>query len=299
MKTYLITGGTGFVGQKLIERLISDGHQVVVLSRNENKAQRKLPEVVGTIKRLSQVDDDHIIDGIINLAGEPIADKRWTKKQKKELVHSRVGITRDLLELTERLNKKPEVWINASAIGFYGEHPTREFDEFSQSEGGFTHELCQAWEEQAQRAQGLGVRLCINRFGVVLGEQGALQKMLPGFKAFVGGPMGDGKQWMSWVHIDDVIAIIQLQLKEPRLEGIYNVTAPEPVTNKTFAKTLADVINRPAVIHLPGFVMKGLFGEMAETLLLSGQKVLPKRLQEQGYSFKYAGLKSALNATLN
>lgn len=300
MATYLISGATGFIGTAVIQQLAQNNHQIIALTRDMNKAQKHFAnsditnDSLRCIESLDQLDQGQVIDGVINLAGEPIANKRWTAEQKQELSNSRLQITEALVNYCQQLKDKPKVWVNASAIGYYGNHENQVFDEQSEPQSGFTHELCKSWEQKAAQAQELGIRTCILRLGVVLGDGGALKKMLPPFKAFIGGPIGNGQQWMSWIHIKDVVNIICLMLNHDSESGIYNATAPKPVTNNEFSKTLGQVLHRPAIIRLPSFVMRLLFGEMGESLLVEGQKVIPKRLLDNGFEFKYDNLKHAL-----
>jgi uncharacterized protein (TIGR01777 family) len=288
---YLITGGTGFIGSELVKKLVQKGDAVTVLTRKKNQ---KNPSV-RFINNFSEIDQNEKIDCIINLAGEPIAAKKWSRKQKEILLSSRLDVTKKIIELIAKLNHKPSVLISASAIGFYGSNADEILDEKSPQKVEFTNHLCNAWEAQALQAQGLGVRTCIIRLGVVLEKNGgALAKMLPAFKFGLGGKIASGKQFMSWVHREDVLSAIDFLINNGKLSGVFNVTAPNPVTNAEFTQTLAKTLRRPAFFDMPHFVVKMLFGEMGEVLLASGQRVVPKNLLDAGFNFRFEKLEKAL-----
>ncbi len=289
---YLITGGTGFIGSELVKKLVQKGDTVTVLSRKKNQ---KNPSV-RFINNFSEIDQNEEIDCVINLAGEPIAAKKWSRKQKEILLNSRLDVTKKIIELIAKLNHKPSLLISASAIGFYGSSEDEVLDEKSPQKVEFTNQLCSAWEAQALEAQGLGVRTCIIRLGVVLGKNGgALAKMLPAFKFGLGGKIASGKQFMSWVHREDVLSAIEFLINNDKLSGVFNVTAPNPVTNAEFTQTLAKTLRRPAFFDMPHFVVKMLFGEMGEVLLASGQRVVPKNLLDAGFNFRFEKLEKALS----
>lgn len=299
MQNYLITGGTGFVGQKLVNDLLQQKQKIIVLTRSQNKAQELFGDKVRAVENLSEILNSEQIDYIINLAGEPIADKKWNEKQKEILVSSRINSTKNLINLVARLEQKPAVLINASAIGFYGSRGDEELDENSSVGEEFTSELCQKWEEQAKQVDKFGVRVCLARFGIVLGKNGgALSKMLLPFRFGLGGKIGSGEQFMSWIHIDDLVAAINFLIQNQNLKGVFNFTAPKPVTNQEFTKALAKSLNRPAFFNMPALAVKILFGQMGEALLLNGQKVLPKRLLASGFKFDSEHLEVALEKTL-
>ena len=294
----LITGGTGFIGTKLCEYLQGRGHHLTVLSRRPEK----VPEICGEkVKAITSIDDlppDDHYEAIINLAGEGIADARWSRTRKQILLDSRIKTTEKLLNFIERSKIKPDVMVSGSAVGFYGNQGDVVLDENSDAVDDFSHQLCEAWEQTAAGATELGVRVCIIRTGLVIDEGGGfLKRMLPAFKIGLGGRLGDGKQWMSWVHRDDLIRIIALLLINPKLQGAFNATAPNPVTNEQFTVCLAKLLKRPAPLPVPAKVLKILLGEMAE-LLLGGQQVLPKRLQENNFFFQYELLEDALKNAL-
>jgi uncharacterized protein len=288
---YLITGGTGFIGKNLVNSLLQDGHQETILSRKKGKINQKST----IVQSLLEISLDEKIDHIINLAGEPIANKKWSQKQKEILINSRLEVTKKIIELISKLKHKPSTLISASAIGFYGSQQDEELDENSPSKIEFTNQLCKIWEEKALEANKYNVRTCIARFGVVLGKKGgALAKMLPAFKFGLGGKIGNGNQFMSWVHLEDVVLAIKFLIDNPKVSGVFNLTSPNPVRNSEFTKILAKTLQRPAFFDMPNLVIKILFGEMGETLLASGQKVMPRNLLSAGFEFKFKNLEEAL-----
>ncbi|MEH1870904.1 thylakoid membrane protein ThyD [Nostoc sp.] len=302
-----ITGATGFVGNRLIQRLHAKGHQIVVLTRNTTFAQKVFPseafpnvEIVAYTPNTSGSWQSIIAscDGVVNLAGEPIAEGRWTSERKQEILNSRKLGTQKIVEAITNANPKPSVLINASAIGYYGTSETTTFDETSTSGNDFLAQVCQAWEAEAKKVQDAGVRLVILRFGIVLGNGGALGKMIPPFKLFAGGPIGSGRQWFSWIHLDDLVNLILEALTKPEIEGVYNGTAPNPVRMADLSQTLGQVMNRPSWLPVPGFAIEALLGDGA-IVVLEGQQVIPKRTVETGFEYKYPNLQSALRQILN
>lgn len=294
----LITGGTGFIGQRLCAALRRDAHQLWVLSRQPARVGALCGADVQALERLEALAPDQRIDAVINLAGEPIADKRWSQSQKKKLVDSRMDTTRAINDWIQRAEHKPEVLISGSAIGFYGDTGAREVTEDSPPVNEFTHQLCRDWEDEALKAEAQGVRVALLRTGIVLGKGGgALRKMLPAFRFGLGGPIGRGDQWMSWIHRDDMVGIILFLLQHDHLSGAFNATAPHAVMNRQFTRTLGQVLRRPTVLPMPAFVLKLLFGEMSH-LLLTGQKVIPQRLLDHGYEFRYEELDDAFREIL-
>lgn len=294
-KHILLTGGSGFIGQQLVPTLLSAGHTITVFTRNPKKTSAIFQQQVTTIDNLEGLSADDHFDAVINLAGEGIGDRRWTDSVKQQLRDSRLLTTACLIEYFKRANQKPAVFISGSAIGVYGLHGDEKLDEQASGDDSFSSKLCRDWEAQAAEAEALGIRCCYLRTGVVLGKNGgALSKMLPPFKMALGGPMGSGQQWMSWVHMDDLVNAIVYALETPSINGPINGTAPNPVTNKAFSKALGVALNRPAIIPMPAFVLKLMMGEMAEELLLSGQRVVPAKLTQSGFEFKYPQLDDAL-----
>jgi uncharacterized protein (TIGR01777 family) len=289
----LVTGGTGFVGNSLCPALAADGHEVVILTRQP--APRMPAAGVSFVTRLDGLDASDF-GGVINLAGAPIGDGRWTEARKKLLLDSRVNTTTRLVEWMARANRRPPVLVSASAVGYYGEQGDRPITEDTPPTPGFTHDLCAAWEREAAKASDLGVRVCLMRIGVVLDQGGgALAKMLPAFRMGAGGRLGAGKHWFPWIHRADVTAICQWLLNNEAARGAYNVGAPSPVTNAEFTRALGRALGRPTVLPMPEAALKLLFGEMSELLLVS-DRMLPKRLLAEGFQFRYPELDRALAA---
>jgi len=296
-----ITGATGFIGAKLVSKLAIE-HQIVIFTRNIEKARStfnasllsNLEFVSYTPKQAGEWQKK--IDGcdaVVNLAGAPIAE-RWTTDYKREILESRQLGTRMIVEAISQGENKPKVLINASAIGYYGTSETETYTEISPAGSDFLAEVCQSWENEAQKVTSEGVRLVIFRLGIVLGNGGALAKMIPPFKIFAGGPIGSGKQWFSWVHIDDVVSMIENALMSDHIEGTFNATAPYPVTMNQLCETLGSVLKRPSWLPVPSIALELLLGDGAK-VVLEGQKVLPQKTQEvMNYDFQYSNLKSAL-----
>jgi len=291
----LITGGTGFIGKKLCHFLLDKNHQLTVLSRTPEKVSTLCGKSVQPVNKIVQLTSSDSFDAIINLAGEGIADARWSKNRKQQLLDSRINITKQLISYIEKADVKPKVLISASAIGYYGNRGSTLLTEESLPHEEFSHHLCALWESAAFDAQKQGVRTCIIRTGLVIGDNGGfLKRMLLPFKLGLGGPMGNGNQWMSWIHRADLIAIIDKLLESDTLQGVFNASSPKPVTNNEFTKTLAQVLNRPAFIPIPAFVLKILLGEMS-ALLIGGQRVIPERLEKAGFEFTFKSLNHALS----
>jgi uncharacterized protein len=294
----LITGGTGFIGKPLAQLLIDQGHQVTLLTRNMEHAASLFHGQVTLLDSLDLIKDHDFFDVIINLAGEPIS-QRWSAKSKAKIVDSRIKITADLVTLIARLTRRPKVFISGSAIGIYGTDGNISFAEETPASGdligAFPKEVCEKWEAVAKQVENFAVRTCLLRTGVVLEtDGGALAKMLFPFEFGLGGPMGTGKQWFSWIHRADLIRLIVHLINTKNIQGAINATAPEPVTNKVFSKALGKAMKRPTIIPLPAFQVKLLFGSMGETLLLSGQKVLPQKAMASGFIFNFPTIETAL-----
>ncbi|TMO54198.1 TIGR01777 family oxidoreductase [Pseudoalteromonas phenolica] len=295
----LITGATGLIGSALC-KLLFETHELVVLTRDINKSKNLLPSSVAAIDNLEDINFDDL-DAVINLAGEPIADKRWSAQQKQKIFQSRLSITEEIVKKINASDDPPKVFISGSAIGFYGRQPAENVitESYSSTYPEFSHQLCKQWEELALQAQCPDVRVCLLRTGIVLSNQGgALNKMLPPFKLGLGGRMASGKQMMSWIHIDDMVNAILFLLEDQESQGAFNLTAPEPVSNSAFTDILAKTLKRPALFPMPEFVLKLLFGEMSD-LLIYGQNVIPEKLEQQGFAFKHRNLNTALNDILN
>jgi uncharacterized protein len=295
----LITGGTGLIGRKLCAALLAKGHEITVLSRSPDSVKAKCGEAVQAMATLDEWTPETIFDAVINLAGEPIVDARWTDQQKQRLWQSRVSLTETLVQRIANAKHKPAVLLSGSAVGFYGDGGDNILDESLPAGTDFGAHLCSAWENAAQSASDFGIRVCLLRTGLVLASSGGLLgRMLPAFKLGLAARLGNGQQWMSWIHIDDYVAIVLLLLENAQAVGAYNMTAPEPVTNQQFTNTLAHVLHRPALFVAPAFLLKLMLGERAE-LLLGGQRALPTNVQALGYRFQYATLEQALTAALN
>lgn len=297
----VIAGGAGFIGRAMA-RAWASKHRLMVLTRAPERTQPLLPEGARAVgwdgKDLGEwVQQLEGADALINLAGESIA-QRWTPAVKQRLWDSRVKTTELLVRAVQQVSVPPRLMLQASAIGIYEQSPDATLDESSPPASGFLAELGKAWEAAAQPVQERGVRLCVMRIGVVLGEGGgALERMLTPFKLGVGGPLGSGKQWLSWIHLDDVVGAAAFLTERGDLSGAFNFTAPNPVTMNEFAKTLGKVLLRPSLLRAPAFALRLMLGEAAD-LLLQGSRVLPKRLFEAGYVFKYPTLEDALRNLL-
>ncbi|MGD1899438.1 MAG: TIGR01777 family oxidoreductase [Phormidesmis sp.] len=297
-----ITGATGFVGARLVERLVADGHDVKVLTRSVDKAKKvfaaaKFKPVEYVAYTPTQSGDWQSTisgcDGVINLAGEPISE-RWSAERKERILNSRKVGTEKLVEAIAQAEPKPSVLVSSSAIGYYGTSETAEFFETSEpAENDFLSQVCQAWEGEARKAKEAGVRVAIIRTGIVLGDGGAIAKMITPFKLYAGGPIGSGQQWFSWVHIDDLVNLFIKAMLDPSMQGVYNGTAPEPVRMKELCQTLGEVMDRPSWLPVPDFAIEALLGDGA-VVVLKGQKVLPERTQAAGFVYKYAEPKEAL-----
>ncbi len=292
-----ITGATGFVGSRLVERLLAQGHQALILTRNRAAAARAFPnlEIVAYTPTISGSWQDAIAgcEAVVNLAGEPIAESRWTSERKQEILNSRQLGTQKIVEAIANANPKPKVLINASAIGYYGTSETATFDETSPPGNDFLANVCKAWESEAQKVKEAGVRLVILRLGIVLGNGGALAKMVPPFKLFAGGSVGSGRQWFSWIHRDDLVNLILEALNRNDMEGVLNATAPNPLRMSEFCHTIGEVLHRPSWLPVPNFAVEALLGEGA-TVVLEGQQVLPKRTTSYGFKYEYPTAKPAL-----
>ena len=295
-----ITGATGFVGTHLVEKL-NTKNNLVIFSRNVERCRRLFPdsvypnlEIVPYIGTESGKWQESIsgCDAVINLAGEPIAE-RWTSEYKKAILESRQLGTQKIVEAIKKAEKKPSVLINASAIGYYGSSETATFDEDSGPGNDFLAQVSQSWESEAQKVTETGTRLVILRFGIVLGNGGALAKMIPPFKLFAGGPIGTGRQWFSWIHISDLVNLIIFALEHGEIAGTFNATSPNPCRMFNLCETLGEVINRPSWLPVPSFALELLLGEGAQ-VVLEGQQVLPKKTLESGFTYQYPQLKAAL-----
>ncbi|WP_100641870.1 TIGR01777 family oxidoreductase [Alteromonas facilis] len=289
----LITGGTGLIGRHFIHQFEST-YRFTVLTRDQSKASQLLPQGCEYISSLDPFRNLDQFDAIINLAGEPIVDKRWSPQQKDIITDSRLSITQQLADLCNQSRFPPEVFISGSAIGFYGRQGSEKISEtFNRPFDEFSHQLCKQWEAIALQASSAKTRVCILRTGIVLADDGgALAKMLLPFKCGLGGPIASGNQYMSWIHIRDMVNGIHHLVKRPSSKGIYNLTAPEPETNKAFAKKLCNALHRPCLLPMPEFALRLLMGEAAD-LLVYGQNVVPDALINEGFHFLFPQLEDA------
>ena len=294
----LVTGGTGFIGRPLCRALVQQGHEPFVLTRSQGarahaEGVRWLPWDTEEWRRLIGQ-----VDGVVHLAGESLTARRWTAHQKRLIRDSRVETARRLVEAIAESARRPSVFVSGSAIGYYGARGDEPLEETAAPGRGFLAELCQAWEAQAQRADALGVRVVRLRIGVVLGRDGgALAKMATPFRLCVGGPLGSGRQWMSWIHLDDLVGLLLWSLSRAELSGAVNATAPEPVTMRALCREVGRCLRRPSWAPVPGVVLKLALGEMAD-MLLTGQRVLPHVALRAGYAFRYPQVPQALRACL-
>jgi hypothetical protein len=289
----LITGGSGFIGRSLSHELRDSGHSVVITTRRKADSEHKL---TWNPPELLSFDTLSSFDAVINLAGEKIAPSRWTKEQKERILSSRIDTTRALIRSMHNALAKPKVLISASAIGYYGPRGDEDVTEDAPPAFDFLAEVCMKWEKEAYKAEEFGVRVVTVRIGGVLeADGGALPTMAMPFKFFLGGPIGNGKQWFSWIHRDDVIGIIKYALENASITGPINATAPNPVTNKDFSTALGKALHRPSFFSVPGFMVKLTLGELG-AVLLTGQRVLPEKALSAGYTFKYEKVDEALKA---
>lgn len=294
----LMTGGTGLIGRRLCAALTARGDQVIVLSRRPQQVAALCGASVRSMQSLDEYTQDTEVDTVINLAGEPIVDARWTAQRKQILLDSRVALTTTLVQKIKQAKHRPQVLLSGSAIGFYGMHEDLSLTEDDASGHDFSAQLCAAWEQAALEAQDAGVRVVLLRTGLVMDEAGGLlKKMLLPFRMAMGSRLGDGRQWMSWIHRQDYLRAVLSLLDDHRARGAFNLTAPYPVTNAQFTQALANAVHRPAVFFAPATILKLALGERSD-LLLSGQKVVPHALSERGFKFEFADLPGALRDLL-
>lgn len=291
----LITGASGLIGTALQKSFAEKGYEMLLAGRKPSDAPDHVTwdtEKGFDAEALRKIEG---VDAIVHLAGEPIGDWRWTEDKKKRIVESRVKGTRTIIDAISKLKNKPKVLVSSSAVGYYGDRG----DEILTERGGvgdtFLAEVCRDWEAEARKAENYGVRVVLSRNGVVLSKEGgALATMLTPFSLGLGGVAGSGKQWMSWLSLDDMVGITNFVLENEAIEGAVNAVAPNPVTNEEFTKTLGEVIHRPTFLPLPKFAVDLVMGEMGDALLIDSARVAPKKLEDAGYEFKFTELKAAL-----
>ena len=299
--TIVVTGGTGFIGRRLVGALVDAGHRVILLTRSPAGGRHPRGAEARVWDGETQGPWAACIDGadaVINFAGEPIAGGRWTGERKRRIVDSRISATRAVVEAIGTAAIKPGVLLNASAVGYYGSVPEGDVTEDAPSGVGFLADTCRMWEVEARRAESFGVRVVLIRMGIVVGEAGgALEKMILPFRLFVGGPVGSGRQWFPWIHADDVVGAVIFALERVSLSGPVNLAAPEPATMETFCSTLGRVMGRPSWLRVPEWALTLLLGEMAG-MLLGGQRIIPAQLRRNGYVFRHPELEPALRSIL-
>ena len=295
-RTILVTGATGFIGTYLCRALIGEGDDLILLSRNREKGQARFGPHAEVVQDLAEIPRDRHIDAIVNLAGAPVIGLPWTRGRRQEMMESRIGVTAKVVELIQRLNVKPECLISGSAIGFYGNRGDEALDEAGGSQDIFMAELCRRWEETAKLARNFGVRVCTIRTGLVLGHDGGALPALARPTGFgLGVIFGRGRHWQSWIHVRDLVSLIGFLIDNRQVSGAVNGTAPNPVRQKAFMKTLGRVLFRPVFLRVPKPLIRLMLGEMAE-IFTEGQNVLPAKAQAAGFEFRYPSLDGALRA---
>ncbi len=301
-KTVIITGASGFIGKRLCQRLVENGYAVIALSRNPDRTRPALGEKV-TVLRWSEDDarpwskQADGVYGIINLAGENIGAGRWTKEKKERIVQSRLNAGRIVLEAVNQIHNKPQIVIQASGISIYGDPGDRICDESTAAGSGFLPDVARQWEDSTRAVTSFGTRHVVIRSAVVLGGgEGFLPRVMLPFRFGVGGHFGSGRQWLSWIHIEDEVRAIHFLLDHEDASGVFNLCAPNPVTSKIFSKSLGRAIGKPSWFPTPGPLLRLFLGEMAQALILSGQRAVPKRLLDLGFTFTYPELEAALQS---
>ena len=293
---FAVTGTSGFIGSALVRRLEAEGHEVIRLVRRpaERPNEVEWHPLAVDVEQRQRLEN---LDGIVNLAGSNLAGGRWTAERKDEILRSRVEGTRALVAVMTHLNRRPRALVSASAVGYYGDRAEEELTEGSGQGRGFLAEVCHAWEEEARIAGSVGIRSVMLRLGLVLGRGGgALARLVPIYRTGFGGSLGDGQQWVSWITLDDVVSAIWHALREASLMGPVNTVAPTPVRNAEFSEALAHALGHRTFVPVPAFVLRAIFQEMADEMLLASTRVRPQRLLESGFHFAHPDLAGAFRA---
>ena len=298
----VVIGGTGFIGTSLVKALLERGDEITILTRSPHALHESNPKIHYSAwnpqDEMSLIREIDASDAVVNLAGEPLIGKRWTPKQKQRILKSRVNAAQIVARSIKEAVRKPQVLINASAVGYYGPHENEPLTEEARPGNDFLSDVCKAWEAHAVRVEDFDVKVVRLRIGIVLAKNGgALSMMIPPFRMCLGGWLGNGHQWMSWIHLKDLIRLIIFCLEHESARGAINAVSPHCVTNKAFSIVLAQVLKRPCLMPVPAFALKILLGEMSQ-VLLTGQRVVPKKAVELGFSFQYPDIRSALEAIL-
>ncbi|OGU57489.1 MAG: TIGR01777 family protein [Ignavibacteria bacterium RBG_13_36_8] len=304
-KRIVITGATGMIGTRVTKELIDRGDEVIIFSRSPQRAKNVIKGAKEYVlwtqnAKREMIWEDSLegVDAVIHLSGENVMSKRWNDEHKQNILNSRIDTTKALVDALAEVKKKPEVFICASAIGYYGSSEEKEFDEYSEAGNDFLAGVVKQWEEEARRVGEYSIRYIGIRTGIVLDKnEGALARMLTPFKFLIGGPLGNGKQWFPWIHINDVVGIYLHALDNPKVNGVLNAAAPEFITMKKFCETLGSIMHRPSFFRVPAFVLRILFGEGAD-ILVKGAKVFPKKTIDSGYEFEYESIEPALRNLL-
>lgn len=293
-KRFLVSGGTGFIGSALCRSLLQQGHVVTVLTRQTAKASERFAGKLRCIASCTELTAHDSFDVVVNLAGAPVVGPPWTEARRKVLLASRLGTTQQLLDYVQRCEQKPALWLQASAIGYYGSDSEQTCDEDAPAGQGFAADLCRRWEEQTSQLSALGIRRVVLRFGLVFGRSGgSFPPLALPFRFGLGSVIGSGAQTLAWVHLDDVLGAMAWGVRHTELSGVFNLVAPDPVSYRDFARQLGSVLRRPVFLRVPQFVLRLLLGEMAQ-MLTHGPRIVPRRLQEAGYQFRFATLDAAL-----
>jgi hypothetical protein len=293
----LITGGTGFIGSALGERLLQLGARVSVLSRDRKRAREHFAGRVSTLESLDEVDGEDAPRVIVNLAGKNLGEQRWNRDVKLQLIASRIDTTQQIVDYIARAASRPQLLISGSAVGYYGARGDELLSEDSAAGDEYQASLCQRWEHTALMAEQHGVRVCISRTGIVMGRGGALAGLAPMFRIGLGAVAGSGRQWISWIHMHDLLEIFLRFMRDGTLSGPFNNTAPTPVSNREFSKAIGRALHRPVLLRAPGWAMRLLYGELAH-LYLTGQKVVPVRHLQAGFEYRYPDIDAAVQAAL-